>query len=132
MDHLKLIDDKIAYHEAKLADLRTARGVLLDLSGGAQAAAPATKTKPAPKKKAKHKGNGAAKADDPAGGRPTVRQRVTEALQRTEDPMTSADLIASLGLGGNKQPVYTALNSMKEAGQVVKDDQRRYSLTSAA
>lgn len=132
MDHLKLIEDKITFHEGELAKLRNAREVLLDLSGGAQAAAPAAKAKPAPKKKAKHKGNGAAKASDQADGGPTVRQRVTEALQRAEDPMTSADLIASLGLGGNKQPVYTALNSMKEAGQVIKDDQRRYSLTSAA
>lgn len=129
MDHLKLIDEKIAHYESELNKLRNAREVLIGLSADKQAAEQ-TKAKPAAKKKAKSKTNGASKASASDNG-VTVRHRVTEALQSASDPMTSADLIVALGMTDKKQPVYTALSSMAAAGEVQKDDQKRYSLAAA-
>lgn len=129
MDHLKLIEDKLAFHRAEIDKLETAKKVLLELSSG-PADHKATRPKASAGKKPK---KAAAASVKPAPSLVIpVRRQIEEALKSADEPMTSGKLIAKLGFSDRKQPVYTALNSMHQAGQVTKDAKGGYALAASA
>lgn len=121
MDHLALIEGRIALLKKEIAELETARDVLLRLATEEAGQNPGAK----PKRKPKTADGARAKKQ---GRRTSMKERVLEVLRKS--PMKSPMIIETVGAGtkAEKQQVYSALNDLLTSNQVAKADDRTYSV----
>lgn len=135
------INGKIAVHEAEIAKLKGALGVILKIVGKPTGTAKETKQLAAPKKpsgplftvtKAKP-----ASEKPPRAPRGEIdwKDTVRNVIAASAKPLKSGDIVDMLNLRGDsveekrkKQAVYNALSTMSLSGALQKDSEGRFSL----